>query len=81
MNNRKELNTDLVTEKTRNQREHLCNKCRGRIVMNAFCKGECGICKQIFWSPNTPANKICENCVKTEEEKGNYRCRVCGDII
>lgn len=55
----------------------VCSKCSNRMVMHAFSKGECILCKNTFTSGFTPANKLCTTCSESEESI----CATCGNKI
>ena len=61
--------------------DNLCNKCRGKVIMHAFCTGACEICGQMFWSAQMPANKVCDNCLEEAKREGKILCRSCGEEI
>lgn len=51
----------------------VCEKCKKRIVMNAFGTGICGLCKKEIISPNLPVPILCHEC---SDKEG--LCEVCG---
>ena len=61
--------------------DNLCSKCRGKVVMHAFCEGTCKICGQMFWSTQTPPDKVCHHCLEEAKQKGKTLCRSCGEEI
>ena len=50
-----------------------CNKCKGMIVMHAFCNTECIKCGDKIKTPHMPGHKVCKTC----SEKYNL-CEQCG---
>ena len=50
-----------------------CDKCKGKIVLHAFCNGTCEVCSDDIYCSHTPSDKVCTTC----SEKLNV-CESCG---
>lgn len=68
---------DTMPEEVRKS-DNLCEKCRKLIVQDVITDGKCRICGKKFLSGHSPANVICDECIRFHNRRGIYLCRQCG---